>query len=1203
MRCPCGAQSDRRIVVMSIAAFELRKRLGVPSTYLYFLAFFTCGLLVMLAVGGAFSIVMSLTGDAEKIQVNSPFALQAAIALFSNLGILVSAAVFGQAIHQDYESRCDALFFTAPLRPLSYLTGRYLGALLCVLFIFSGVGLGLWTGSRVPLVDRALFGPNHWLAYLWPYFSIVIPNVIITGAIFFSLATLLRRMTPVYTGAVILVVGYGMAGAVVAGLEHKTLAGLIDPFGATATNIVTSHWTAVEKDTQVVPLDGILLGNRLLWMGIALALLSLTLYRFRRAQPVSSNVRHAAETLPLEPTGLIPTSHPQPERGLTALLGQLTWLAFKETVKNAYFGVIVLAGVLFLFVMAWQHTGFYDGESYPLTYMMLDLSGGFFSAFILIIITYYSGELVWRERDARLAQISDALPVPTWLVFLSKLLALLLVLMVLQAVVATSGLAIQTVKGYHHYQFSLYLKELFGAQLIHYGLLCVLALSVQTLLQNRYVGHFIMVLYYLWTLFAVRVGLGNHLYTYAAAPRYMYSDMNGYGHLLKPVLWFDAYWSAFALLLTVASYLLWARGSEVSLRARIPEARRRFSPRLRLASAVALIGFMALGAFIFYNTSVLNEYRTAHDDQLDQADYEKHYKRFARSAQPSITAIKVAFDLFPEKRRLRARGTYTLQNKTAEAIKAVYVSNQPMDRLVQELTIGAQLARADPRLGFYSFDLKQPLAPGATMTLNFDITFGERGFKNEEEMHQGAIIVENGSFFLGTYLPIIGYQAGLELSDDNVRRKFGLPPRERLPNLDDRAAIDDSNGISWASFDATVSTSADQIALTPGYLQRTWIENGRRYFHYRTDGPVPGWSFALMSARYAVRRDSWKGVALEVYYQPGHEYNLERMMQGMKDSLDYCTTHYGPYPQRQLRIVEFPRYQFFAASLPGTIPYSESIGFIWKSDPRNPQDIDVPYYVTAHEVAHQWWGLQVVGAEVQGATMLTETMAQYTALMVMKKTYGAQNARRFLQHELEGYLEGRSFERKQEVPLLRVEGQEYIRYQKGSLVMYALQDYIGEDNLNGALARYLNHVKYQEPPRTTSRELLKFIAEVTPSQLQYVLADMFENITLYDNRALSATYRQLPDGQYQVKLRVAAKKLRADDLGNEHEVPLNDLIDVGALDANGTAIAIEKRWIRSNQTELTFLTERPPVTAGIDPLNKLIDRKPDDNVIRAVREE
>jgi ABC-2 type transport system permease protein len=1193
-------------VMPAIAAFELKKRLGMLSTYVYFAAFFAFGLLVMLATGGAFSIAMSLVEGSEKVRVNSPFATSAAITLLSNLGTLVTAAVFGQAVCQDYESRCEALFLTAPIRSVSYLAGRYLGALLFVLFIFSGIGLGLWVGTMLPLVDHSLFGPNHWTYYVWPYLYSVIPNVAFTGAIFFTLATLLRRMTPVYTGAVILVVGYAMASAIIEGLDYKTFAGLIDPFGTTATSLLSSHWTAVEKDTRLMPLEGVLLDNRLLWMGVALVLLTWTLYQFRRVQPGTPDRSRTTEAVPLEPTGSLPKLRPQPERGLLILLARLSWLSCKETVKNLYFGVIVLAGVLLLLVMAWQPSGFYDGKSYPVTYLMLDLTGGFFSLFILIIITFYSGELVWRERDARLAQISDALPVPTWLLFVSKLLTLLAMQILLLAVVLASGVLIQTLKGYHHYELGLYLEELFGPQLIHYGLVCVLALAVQTLVQNKYLGHFLMVLYYLWTLFAVQIGFGNNLYNYAGAPRYTYSDMNGYGHFLRPVLWFDAYWSVFAVLLAMATYLLWARGAEEGLGARVPEARRRFSPRLRLVSAFALATFLGLGAFIFYNTNVLNEYRTAYDDEVAQANYERRYKQFAAVAQPTITDIKVSYDLFPETRQLRARGTYTLRNKTAQLIKTVYITNRPMDRQVYELAIGANPTptRADRRLDFYIFDLRQPLEPGASATLEFDINFREVGFTNSEEMPQGAILVENGTIIFGGYLPIIGYQEGLELVDDNVRRRFALPPRPRLPDLDDAAAINKSDAISGlASFEATVSTSGDQIAVTPGHLQRVWMENGRRYFRYTIDEPLlRNMNFALMSARYAVKRDTWKGVALEIYYHPGHEYNLERMMQSMKDTLDYCTTHFGPYPYPQLRIVEFPRYQFFAAGLPGTIPYSESIGFIWKSDPRNPRDIDVPYYVTAHEVAHQWWGQQVAGANVQGATMLTESLAQYTALMVMKKTFGPQNIRRFLQHELEGYLVGRALERKREVPLLRVEGQEYIRYQKGSLVMYALQDYIGEDNLNHALARYISHVRFQEFPRTTSRELLGYIAQVTPPQLQYVLYDLFESITLYDNRAISATYRQLPDGQYEVKLRVAARKLRADGLGNEREVPVNDLIDLGALDANGTAITIEKRWIRSKETEVTLLMDRPPVTAGIDPLNKLVDGRPDDNVVPAVRQ-
>src|SRR5262249_15424821 len=154
-------------------------------------------------------------------------------------------------------------------------------------------------------------------------------------------------------------------------------------------------------------------------------------------------------------------------------------------------------------------------------------------------------------------------------------------------------------------------------------------------------------------------------------------------------------------------------------------------------------------------------------------------------------------------------------------------------------------------------------------------------------------------------------------------------------------------------------------------------------------------------------------------------------------------------------------------SFPNTIPYSEGIGFIARVNPQDEKDIDYPYYVTAHEVAHQWWGHQVVGARVQGATFLSETLAQYSALMVMKKKYGSAKMRRFLKYELDRYFIERGVERKKEMPLARVEGQNYIHYRKGSVVMYALQDYIGESTLNRALAEYCRAVAFQEPPYTT----------------------------------------------------------------------------------------------------------------------------------------
>jgi aminopeptidase N len=321
------------------------------------------------------------------------------------------------------------------------------------------------------------------------------------------------------------------------------------------------------------------------------------------------------------------------------------------------------------------------------------------------------------------------------------------------------------------------------------------------------------------------------------------------------------------------------------------------------------------------------------------------------------------------------------------------------------------------------------------------------------------------------------------------------------------------------------------------------------------------------------------------------------MIRGMKASLDYFTREFGPYQHRQARIIEFPRYERFAQSFPNTIPYSESIGFIARVDDSKIDEVDYPFWITAHEIAHQWWAHQVIGGNVQGSTMLSESFAQYSAFMVMKHTYGERAMRKFLRYELDSYLRGRGSERKKEVPLMRVENQPYIHYAKGALVMYALQDAIGEDTVNRVLRTYLERVKYKGPPYTNAREFMEVLRAEAPASALPLIHDLFEAITLYELRALSATAKKLPDGRYEVTAKVTAKKLHADELGTETEAPLDEEITFGALDDKGNALGLEKRRVNAPELEVTFVVDQKPAKAGIDPLNGRIDRKPEDNVV------
>ncbi|HVT34925.1 MAG TPA: M1 family aminopeptidase, partial [Nevskiaceae bacterium] len=531
-----------------------------------------------------------------------------------------------------------------------------------------------------------------------------------------------------------------------------------------------------------------------------------------------------------------------------------------------------------------------------------------------------------------------------------------------------------------------------------------------------------------------------------------------------------------------------------------------------LGGALALAA--ASGAWIWHNTHQLNRYTSAQDRQRMQADYEKRYKALEYAPQPHVTEVDLNADLYPGELRARLRGTYTLVNRSEQPIADFYVLLPPQVQ-VEAINADLPLTLADqaPELGWRHYRLAQPLAAGATTRFRFDIGYAVHGFTND-----GAsdVVLGNGTFVNGAEgrevarLPAFGYDASYELSSDRERKKFGLAPKERMRDLDD--ARGRNIGVDWIDhYQATLSTDAGQTAITSGVLTRQWNEGGRSYFSYRMDGR----SLALLtvlSGRYAVKRDRWQGAAqsadIEINYHAGHEFDLDRMIAGVKDSLDYYTQHFSPYQYPLVRIVEFPRYERFAESFPNTIPYSEAIGFIARVDDSDPKDIDYPYFVTAHEMAHQWWAHQEMPADVQGAEFITESLAEYSALLVLKHKYGDARMHRFLHYELDRYLFGRAGESKKEQPLMRADGPSYLHYAKGSLALYALQDAIGEDAVNRALSAFVQAWRFRGPPYPISRDLLAELRKVTPPEQQYLIEDLFETITLYELRATSAHARK-----------------------------------------------------------------------------------------------
>src|SRR5580692_1210108 len=1196
-------------MLASIFFFEFQQRLRRVSSYVYFGVFFALGLLFTLMSGGAFATASVDFGTGGKVLINSPYALNSIITYICFFGIVITAAIAGQATFQDIDNKTTDFFYTAPITKFDYLGGRCIVAIAVQLIIFASVALGTWVGTVTPWLDKTRVGPQMASAFLQPYLINVLPNLLFLTAIFFALAALSRKMLPVYVAGVLVLIGYFVVAQNSNAFQTSVHFALLDPLGGAAIDRMTRYWTPFQRNTQLIPLGGILLANRLLWLGIGAMFFIVAYAKFSFSYVAERSRRGKTledkEALPATQT--LPVAHPvfSSSASLRQLLS-LTRIQFTETVKNVFFVVLMLAGYLFAVVVASGVTAPWAIRTYPVTHMMLLTAGVSFLIFAIAIIIFYSGELVWRERDAHLNQVIDAFPLQRWVLFCSKLLALMLVQVLVVLTIMLAGLTVQIAQGYYHFQLGLYARELFLNRLTELWILCVLAMFVQTVVNNKYLGHFVMVLYIVATIALPPAGFQDYLYRFGQTPSVTYSDMNGYGSFMAALVWFRLYWGVAAILLAIVTSLLWVRGTDTTWRVRLGLVRQRFSSA-NLAGVTACAVLMAgVGGFIFYNTHVLNPYRTTFRIDEGRAQYEKKYKHYWSLPQPRITDVSSHYDIYPAKRSVSISGTMWLENKTDANIDRVAVTILPVDLAplppphikVNRLSFtGGQTALIDdPTLGFYLYKLPQPLPPHGRILLTFAVEYDNPGFENSRP---NTDIVRNGTFINDRYSPYIGYAPDIELTDDSTRHKHGLDNARRLPRLDDIAARQYNSGsfdADWINFEATVSTAPDQIGIAPGYLQKEWVQDGRRYFQYKMDAPILN-LYSIQSGKYSVRRDKWNDVNLEIYYHPGHEFDLDTMIESMKETLAYCSANYSPFQFHQLRIIEFPGYGTFAESFANTIPYSESIGFITKVGDQ-PGTVNMPFYVTAHETGHQWWGHQVMSAYVQGATSIDETMAQYTALMVMKHHFGADSMQKFLRLELDRYLSGRGQERNEENPLYQVDpNQGYIHYRKGSLVMYRLQDEIGESNVNAAIREFLKTFAFKDGPYPVSLQLEGDFQQFTPPQNQHLFEDLFRTITLYDVSAVSADYVPQASGKYQVHLTVEAKKVRADGRGQEHSIPINDWIDIGVLDAKGKFLYLQKQKIDQDKTDLTVTVDKLPAKAGIDPVRELITRNPDDHVV------
>ena len=1192
-------------MIFGIARFEIRYQLRNPVFWVASFIFFLMGF-------GLTSSENVSIGTPGGVHENAANAIAVATAIFSLFYVFVVTAFVANAIIRDDTSGFAPIVRATAVTRHQILAGRFIGGLLIAWIGYLALPIGMWAGSIMPWVDPETVGPQIFSYYAWPFLIFALPNIFLLCAALFALATLLRSMMAAYIGAIVLVMGYLVITSILGQkIEYRDAVTKWEPLGTGAVEQATRYWTQSELNSRLIDLSGALLFNRIWALVLGVLFLGLTFWRFsmterapsrRRLRKLAKRQEREAKLAAITPDldGAQVTARDLRPSRAAQFMSRLR-VEIRQVLTSPGLIVLLLLSVAFTGVNLWLSPSEYGTSDHPTVSATIQNVDSGSTLFLLMIAAFFGGELVWRERDRKVNELIDSTAVPSWVMTVPKILAIFLVLLLVNVAAALTGLVYQLTEGARSLGLGQYTTAFIIPVAIDALQIAVLAVFVQVLSPNKYVGWGILLVWLVGGIFLNNMGYGNPLYNYGRVPQVPLSDFVGSADFWKGAAVFRFYWTCFAIILALLAHMLWPRGTDLAVRARLGRLPRMARAPVLAIGGVAAALMVASGGYAYYNIKVLNRYETSDQAEKFSADYERKYLKYEKVPQPAVTNVGLNVQLYPKQRMLVTDGVYALANRGTTPISEVYVRKGDRDLEWLKLDIaGARLASDDKTFGFRIYRFDRPLAPGASARLVFKSRLWRRGFRASRP---ATDLLENGTFANNfDFAPLIGMDRNGLLTERAKRRRQGLPPELRPAKLEDmRGTAHNYIHADWVMSDITLTTDADQTPIAPGNQVSDVTTNGRRTGHFVSPAPILNF-FSIQSARYKVTSENHNGLKLSVYYNPGHDWNIAKMLKAMGTALDYYRANYGPYQFNYARIIEFPGYSRYAQAFAGTMPYSETIGFNANTD--DPTKIDFTSYVVSHEMAHQYWAHQVIGADMQGGTMLSETLAQYSALMLMKHMYGPDKIRRFLKYELDNYLSSRKSETVEEVPLERVEDQSYLHYRKGAVAMYLLQQRLGEAAVDRALSRFLAKWRFKGPPYPRSVDLIaEFRKEAKTPEQQQLITDLFEKITLYDLKVVDSKTRKDANG-WTTTLTVAADKFYANGKGDETKAMLNEPIEIGLFTgrpgigafSGKDVITMQRMPIHSGRQVITLHSRQKPMFAGVDPYNYYVDRNSDDNV-------
>ncbi len=1167
--------------IWRIFSYELRYWFRSPILYVFASLFLFMGF-------GIMALSADIVGEQLVKLGAKPFA-NSSLNLFSfffdtQLFALFLLPIFiGGSVYRDVQSNTFHLLYSFPINKLSYLAGKFLSGCFIVSIILLLLTTGLFLGTVVPGINPNLVGPNILAYYVFPFLSIAIFNLFWMGIIVFFVVSLSRSLHAGFITVILLFVLRRALLFIFSGPENMDTIALLDPFGGAAVIVSTGLWTVSEINSSMVPISSDLVLNRVIWLSIAVITGIATYLGFELNHnakqfrvPFIANYSSKQRERRSQTNWTINSIFPF---WLQTSL-ELSGFQFRSIIRSRTFIVLMLVSLLFMILLLGQVNPEYTTRIYPLTQVMLLLPSLFFSFIVMVITFLYAGFLIHKDRRTKMDGLVDTSSVSSASLLLSKFFTLVKLQVVLLSLIILGGITVQLWRGYTNFELQQYFFQVYGLLFIGQIIWAMAALFIQTIIPNQYVGFFglILISFGLSGIESIGISKGIFIFNWGIVPQY--SDLSGYDSSVRSFLAHKLYWLFFGILLLLISYLFAQRGLVFSIKERVLLAKKRVTRQITMYLVIIVFTFTAIGATISRYIYLPEESITTEELSQRKVVAAKRIAHLENLDQPRLSGISMQIDIFPENRSSVGTGSLLFVNKSTEPMDTLMLSYPDGVSLRDLPSNSFQFFERDSILRYDILVLDKGLQPDDSVRIAFDMIESP-----ENWFAENSKVLSNGAFFLADF-PIIGYP-------DIGASKEVLTPNDPLTSKNSYVG----KFVDLMDTEIVISTSIDQVAFAPGKLIQSWEKDGRSYFSYKSEKSIRN-GIPIQSGRFAVYEDSISGIDLKIFHHPTHTFNLDRMMKAMKSTINYSTTHFGDYPFSELRIIEFSKsYGSFAQSFAYTLPYSEFAGFFSKQDSSENRFDDV-FRLTSHEVAHQWWGHQIIPAEGLGSRFLTESFAEFTAVQVLEKEYGIEKKQLYLDLIRNRYFNQRGRNSKESPLAVASSDEALVTYSKGLLALQSLKDHLEPGVFSDIVQNFFQRYARNDSLYPTSFDFIEHLEDEIPDSLSYLITDLFKEVTLYESSIGDYQVRDVGNSVFEVEVDILFEKFRNEEPSMESSpLPLNDYIEIEFYDEAGAVIAQERIKATSANTSLTLVVDRRPVRLTIDPHRKLIEQNYSNNTI------